>query len=88
MSMLQALLDLGDTEEAVVQTLTDKGVKGTIYYSDACPIANYLTTCGFRLVAVNICEITVGSEAYTPSIAIQFFIQRFDRREFPQLQEK
>lgn len=46
------LTALGETSDAVARTLIDKGIRGNRQAATICPVANYLTSCGFHGVRV------------------------------------
>lgn len=52
MNPLHSLTALGDSSDTVARTLLDKGIRGTANVGTSCPIANYLTSCGFHGVRV------------------------------------
>lgn len=52
MNPLTSLAELGDLSDTVARTLLDKGIRGTPHTNTTCPIANYLTSCGFHGVRV------------------------------------
>ncbi len=54
MNPINFLTELGADADAVATTLRDKGIRGMRTANTSCPIANYLTSCGFHGVKVGL----------------------------------
>ncbi len=88
MTLKEALLALGDDVDAVVRTLQDKGIRGVRLNSCTCPIANYLTSCGFSSAEVGSNVAHAGDESEELPAAVAAFLRRFDATAFPELESK
>jgi hypothetical protein len=83
---------LGRSSKQIAAKLQELGIKGKQINSRSCPIANYLSSCGYEDVIVEEEDI----ESYTTTdllyiylnirkTAISTFIRNFDNGKYPEL---
>lgn len=75
MKPTDTLSAMGDTSDAVARTLLDKGIRGRQQAATVCPVANYLTSCGFHGVRVGMTFVRVQVEDV---VKPEDFTQPFD----------
>lgn len=89
-SVGELLKGLGETPDEIAAFLRGQGIRGMRTQGLFCPVANYLTGCGYWFVMVAshvIAALEQGSETErvrTPPGVLEF-IARFDRGEYPDL---
>jgi hypothetical protein len=79
-AIIQALADLGDTEDKVYRSLKDLGIQGERYRGHRCPIANYLRSKLDKEIAITVSnsEVCVELERVKTPPAVSDFIIDFD----------
>lgn len=89
--VFRILSDLGDTPDAIAATLEGNSITGTKGNSIGCPIANFLKkVLGLDYVRVDPISIATRDDYFDYDViplAVACFINRFDRDEYPQLEE-
>jgi len=91
MNMQQALSALGTDPKSVYHTLKNLGIRGIPTNPCHCPIAHYLTQCGFVNVVVSgqlVIHTCEGDKWEPLSMAVIQFINNFDDGMYPDLLEQ
>ena len=87
-NLIATLLELGNNSEEVANNLAMQGIKGESRSSISCPIANYLTSKGYKLVRVSgWISIDDGRIACQIPTDVARFIARFDTGVYPNLKQ-